>query len=285
MRFLLPVVLTVAQITSGVARGEIVNHCRPDGSGGIICRLERVAPPPPPPLTPERIKSFQQIIRSQIPYVPYTMTPDEMTSMERYGGTASNEERAAQPGSQFMECETRLGRIGYSHVELETACSGLSIHAPTKEQQAAFEAKRDADLQAALDAQRRAGEALRDKIKADRERAAAQPHPAMPLLMSPEAMCPAREGVTTAERHLCHDMAAKAARWLTQHWNELSSEERARCASTSGRPPGPTVLALCVTNEEELHGAASADTDCRSLSAAMGADMCLGSDLRGIPRK
>lgn len=113
-------------------------------------------------------------MRSQIPDVPYTMTPDEMTGAERNGGTASNEERAAQPGSQFMECETRLRRIGYDHVSLEGVCSsGLSIHAPTKEQQAAFDAKKAADWQAALDAQRRSGEALRDKIKADRERAAA----------------------------------------------------------------------------------------------------------------
>jgi hypothetical protein len=176
MRFLLPVALAIPLMTSGVAGGEIVNHCSPDGSGGFVCRLERVAPPPLPPVTPELVKSFQQIIRSQIPDVPYTMTPDEMTSMERYGGTASNEERAAQPGSQLVECETRGYRMGYSHVDLEAVCSGLSIHAPTKEQQAAFEAKQAADFQAALDAQRREGEALRDKIKADRERAAAQPH-------------------------------------------------------------------------------------------------------------
>jgi hypothetical protein len=100
----------------------------------------------------------------------------------------------------------------------------------------------------------------------------------MPPLKSPEAMCPAREGVGAAGLHLCRDKAAQAARWLTQHWNELSPEERVRCASTSGHPAGPTVLALCVTNSEELNGAASANTDCRSLSAAMGADMC--SNLR-----
>ena len=70
------------------------------------------------------------------------MTPDEMTGAERNGGTASNEERAAQPGSQFMECETRLRRIGYDHVSLEGVCSGLSIHAPTKEQQARLMQKR-----------------------------------------------------------------------------------------------------------------------------------------------
>ena len=108
-------------MTSGVARGD--------------------APPPLPPVTPELVKSFQQNIRSQIPDVPYTMTPDEMTAADRYGGTASNEERASQPGSQFMECEIRLRQLGYDHVSLENVCSGLSIHAPTKEQQAAFEAK------------------------------------------------------------------------------------------------------------------------------------------------
>jgi hypothetical protein len=45
-------------ITNGGARGEIANHCRPDGSGGFICTLERVGPAQPPPLTPELIDSL-----------------------------------------------------------------------------------------------------------------------------------------------------------------------------------------------------------------------------------
>ena len=51
MRFLLPVALAIPLMTSGVAGGEIVNHCSPDGSGGMICRLERVAPSPLPQVT------------------------------------------------------------------------------------------------------------------------------------------------------------------------------------------------------------------------------------------
>jgi hypothetical protein len=118
--------LTLPLITSGVAYGEMVNHCRPDGSGGFVCTLERVAPTPPPSLTPELINSIQRAIRNQIPDVPYTMTPDEMTDAERNGGTATNEERAAKPGSQFVVCEDRLNRIGYSHMDQSAACSGLS---------------------------------------------------------------------------------------------------------------------------------------------------------------
>jgi hypothetical protein len=175
MRFLLPTVLAAA-LMSGMARGEVVNHCRPDGSGGFVCTLERVDPAPPPLLTSEKIKLIQQAIRNEVPDVPYTMTPDEMTDAERNGGTATNEERAAQPGSQFIVCEERLDRIGYNHLDRSQACSGLSIHAPTKEQQHAFDAKKAADFEAVLAAQRRQGEALSDKIKADRERAAAQPH-------------------------------------------------------------------------------------------------------------
>jgi hypothetical protein len=154
----LTVFLTLPVITSVVARGEIVNHCRPDGSGGFICTLERVDPAPPPPLTPELIKSIQQAICSQIPDVTYTMTPDEMTDAERNGGTATNEERPAPPGSQFVECETRLDRIGYSHMDQSAACSCLSIHAPSKEQQDASNAKKAADFEAGIAAQRRTGQ-------------------------------------------------------------------------------------------------------------------------------
>jgi hypothetical protein len=170
MRLLTLTAVAVAMLAQAHAQAV---HCRPDGAGGFVCSPERIAPPSPPPLTRERVKLIHQAIRSQIPDVPYMMTPDEMTDAERNGGTATNEERAAQPGSQFMVCEERLGRIGYGHADLTNACSGLSIHAPTKEQQATFDSKKAADFDAMLAEQRRQGEVLRDKIKAERDRAAA----------------------------------------------------------------------------------------------------------------
>ena len=119
-------------------------------------------------MTAERAALIRKSIREQIAAVPYVMTPDEMTDQERNGGTMTNEERVAQPGSQFAVCEERLGNLGNAHVDQATACSGLSIHAPTPDQKAAFDKKRQGAFQAALDAQRRAGEALRDKIAAER---------------------------------------------------------------------------------------------------------------------
>ena len=155
-------------LNSAAAHGQIVNHCRPDGAGGFVCQLERLPPKPPPELTPERIAEIREIIRSEIPTVPYEMTPDEETAMERYGGTATNEERAAQPRSQFAACEDRLDNMGCSHVDKAKTCTGLSIHAPTKEEQAAYDNARRAKFDAAMENQRRAGEALRDKIAAER---------------------------------------------------------------------------------------------------------------------
>ena len=96
--FLLLAVLSLGVMTRSVAvHAQPVPHCRPDGSGGFICQPERVEPPEP---TPERIRSIRMMIRGQIPATPYTMTADEMTDQQRNGGTATNEERAAQPGGR-----------------------------------------------------------------------------------------------------------------------------------------------------------------------------------------
>jgi hypothetical protein len=150
------------------SKAQTVNHCRPDGAGGFICQLEQATLKGPPPMTPELAEMIRKVIRSQIAPVPYTMTPDELTDAERNGGTATNEERAAQPGSQFTVCEDRSQKIGYAHLTQASICSGLSLHAPSAKQQAAFLEKQQAEFQASLDVQRKAGEALRDKIIAER---------------------------------------------------------------------------------------------------------------------
>jgi hypothetical protein len=161
-------VVLIAEAGAPAYGQQIVNHCRPDGAGGFICKLEREEPKGPPPLTKERIALIRQAIRNQIPTIPYTMTPDEMTAMERYGGTASNEERIAESGSQLEVCESRLRKTGYSHFDYGEACAGLSVKAPTPEQQTAFDQQQRDKFRAALDAQRRKGEALRDKIAKER---------------------------------------------------------------------------------------------------------------------
>ena len=80
-----------------------------------------------------------------------------------------NEERAAQPRSQFAACEDRLDNMGYSHVDKAKTCTGLPVsHAPTKEQRQFYDNARRAKFDAAMENQRRAGEALRDKIAAER---------------------------------------------------------------------------------------------------------------------
>lgn len=122
----------------------------------------------PPVISDANAELIRGVIRNQIPAVPYVMTPDELTDQERNGGTSTNEERAAQPGSQFAECESRLYRIGYSHAEQSTVCSGLSIHAPTLSEQRAFDAAKHQDFYDQIAAQRHAGEALRNKIAIDR---------------------------------------------------------------------------------------------------------------------
>jgi hypothetical protein len=115
---------------------------------------------------------IRNTLRSQIPTIPYIMTPDEMTDMERNGGTATNEERIAQPGSQFQECENRLARLGYGHADQSNTCNGLSIHAPTPKQQAEFTKSKNAEdaarFAAIEEVWRKQGEALRNKIAADR---------------------------------------------------------------------------------------------------------------------
>src|SRR5690349_4243237 len=111
-------VLTAACVIAPTVQARVFNYCRPDGGGRFICEPEEVGtvtPPKrvPPPLTTQIVELIHKSIQNQIPTIPYTMTSDEMTDAERHGGTATNEERAAQPGSQFVVCEDQLDELGY----------------------------------------------------------------------------------------------------------------------------------------------------------------------------
>ena len=108
---------------------QVVTHCRAEGAGGSACPAERE---PLPDLTPDRVAFIQRIIRGQIPAGDGSpLTDAERAAPALEGGTATAEERAAKPGSQFEVCERYLSAAGYSHVDYANACSGLSIRGPT----------------------------------------------------------------------------------------------------------------------------------------------------------
>ena len=104
---------------------QVATHCRAEGAGGSACPAERE---PLPDLTPDRWHSFSALSGGRSP--PATaarFTDAERAAPALEGGTATAEERAAKPGSQFEVCERYLSAVGYSHVDYANACSGLSI--------------------------------------------------------------------------------------------------------------------------------------------------------------
>jgi hypothetical protein len=104
----------ITLIGIGAAHGQVVNHCRPDGAGGFVCGLERLPPPGPPPMTDADASSFRGIIRSQIPDVPYLMTPDEMTAQLRSGSAELGRTRSVPHSPAVSLLNVKADSIGWA---------------------------------------------------------------------------------------------------------------------------------------------------------------------------